>query len=46
MNLKTTFMGIAAIASGIVSVINGHIQEGATAIVTGLGLIFAKDFNK
>ena len=46
MNWKTTLSGIALIASGIVTCINGHLQEGITQIVGGIGLIAAKDFNK
>ena len=45
MNWKTTLSGIASIASGIVGILNGHIQEGSTAIAIGLGLLFAKDHN-
>jgi hypothetical protein len=42
-NWKTTLAGAASILTGLVQVIKGDIATGATAIVTGVGLIFAKD---
>ena len=42
-NWKTTLAGAASILTGIVQIIKGDIATGATAIVTGVGLIFAKD---
>lgn len=42
-NWKTTIFGISAILGGIATIIKGDIGNGATAIVTGFGLLFAKD---
>lgn len=42
-NWKTTLAGATSILTGIVQIIKGDIATGATAIVTGVGLIFAKD---
>jgi|GEM_PF-2624700 len=44
-NPKTTLTGIAGILGGIASIIHGDLVTGVTAIVTGIGLIFAKDYN-
>ncbi len=44
-NPKTTFTGIAAVLGGLASIFSGDYVSGITAIVTGVGLIFAKDFN-
>ena len=42
-NWKTTLAGAASILTGIVQIIKGDIATGATAVITGVGLIFAKD---
>lgn len=42
-SLKTTLSGFAAILGGVVSILKGDISTGAVTIVTGVGLIFAKD---
>lgn len=51
-NKKTSLAGIAAALVGAAGLINGfvsgdhsHMEESIAAIVTGLGLIFAKDHN-
>jgi hypothetical protein len=42
-NWKTTIFGISAILGGITTIIKGDIGGGATAILSGFGLLFAKD---
>lgn len=42
-NWKTTLAGIASIITGISLIINGQLTEGVSAIVAGIGLIFATD---
>ena len=42
-NWKTSFFGISTLISGIATIIKGDIQTGITLIITGGGLIFAKD---
>lgn len=45
-NWKTTVFGLGSILSGVgVILVKGDLQAGGVAILTGLGLIFAKDFN-
>jgi hypothetical protein len=44
-NWKTTLFGIGSIFSGVILIIKGQIPEGVTAIMTGLGLTAAKDFD-
>lgn len=44
-NWKTTIAGAASLLTGIVQIIKGDIASGASAIVAGIGLIFAKDNN-
>lgn len=44
-NWKTTLAGAASLLTGIVQIIKGDIASGASAIVAGVGLIFAKDNN-
>lgn len=45
-NWKTTIAGIATVATGVSLVVSGHLVEGISAILTGLGLTAAKDFDK
>ena len=45
-NWKTTLFGFSAILSGIVMIVKGQPAEGITAILSGLGLTAAKDFDK
>jgi hypothetical protein len=42
-NWKTTLFGISGILSGIVMIIKGDIPAGVIAIISGMGLNFAKD---
>lgn len=42
-NWKTTLFGISSIITGIATIIKGDIQTGIAIIVSGAGLIFAKD---
>lgn len=44
-NWKTTLAGAAAIVAGISLVVNGQMEAGVASIVTGIGLLFAKDNN-
>ena len=46
MNWKTTAAGLAAILGGAAMVLKGNVTEGITSIVAGIGLLFAKDYNK
>jgi hypothetical protein len=43
-NWKTTIFGISTIFGGIATIIKGDIGSGATAIISGFGLLFAKDY--
>ena len=40
---KTTLFGLGSIFSGVVMIVKGHIPEGVTSIMAGLGLTAAKD---
>jgi hypothetical protein len=42
-NWKTSLFGIGAFITGVATIIKGDVQGGITAILTGLGLIAAKD---
>jgi hypothetical protein len=42
-NWKTSTCGIGTIVTGIVLIFKHQAQEGIVNIITGLGLIFAKD---
>jgi len=44
-NWKTTFFGFASVVSGVALIFKGHFAEGLTAITTGIGLKFAKDYD-
>jgi len=44
-NWKTTFFGFTTILSGIAMVVKGQPAEGIAAILSGLGLASAKDFD-
>ena len=43
---KTTLFGLSAILSGIAMIVKGQAAEGVTAILSGLGLASAKDYDK
>ena len=44
---KTTSTGIVAIVTGVTIYLNDKtkLTEGLTLVLTGIGLLFAKDFN-
>ena len=42
-SIKTTLTGIASILGGFVAILKGDIATGVTTVITGCGLIFAKD---
>ena len=42
--LKTTLSGFAGILTGVVTILKGDLATGVTAILTGVGLVFAKDY--
>jgi len=42
-NWKTSLFGLGALITGIATIVAGDIVSGVTAILTGLGLIAAKD---
>lgn len=44
-NWKTTLSGLGAIVSGIALIVKGDIAGGVTAVITGIGLVAAKDSN-
>lgn len=45
LNWKTTLTGIATLIGGVLLVANKNTTEGVTAIIAGIGQIFAKDGN-
>ena len=45
-NWKTSLAGLGAIVTGIATVLKGDIVGGVTAVITGVGLIGAKDYDK
>ena len=45
-NWKTTLAGFGAIITGVATVLKGDIAGGVTAVITGVGLIGAKDYDK
>jgi hypothetical protein len=44
-NWKTSLAGVASLTTGITLIVNGHTEEGIAGIITGLGLLAAKDGN-
>lgn len=44
-NWKTSLAGLGAIVTGIATVLKGDIVGGVTAVITGVGLIGAKDYD-
>lgn len=44
-NWKTSLSGLAAIIGGIALIVKGDIAGGVTGILSGIGLISAKDFD-
>jgi len=45
-NWKTSLAGLGAIVTGIATVLKGDIVGGVTAVITGFGLIGAKDYDQ
>lgn len=45
-NWKTTLFGLSAILSGVAMIVKGQPAEGIAAILSGIGLTTAKDFDK
>lgn len=45
-NWKTSLAGLGAIVTGIATVLKGDIVGGVTSVITGVGLIGAKDYDK
>jgi len=44
-NWKTSLSGLGAIITGVAVVLKGDVVGGVTAIITGVGLLTAKDFD-
>jgi len=44
-NWKTTLAGLGALVSGIALIVKGDIAGGVTAVLSGIGLVAAKDSN-
>jgi hypothetical protein len=42
-NWKTTLTGLATVITGVVKIASGDVVGGATLLLTGLGLVHAKD---
>ena len=44
-NWKTSLAGLGAVITGIATIVKGDIVAGITAIITGVGLAGAKDYD-
>ena len=44
-NWKTTLAGLGAIITGVATIVKGDIVGGVSAVITGIGLIGAKDYD-
>lgn len=44
-NWKTSLAGIGAVITGIATIVKGDVVGGVTAVITGIGLVGAKDFD-
>lgn len=44
-NWKTTLSGLAALLTGATLIVAGDYTTGVASVVSGIGLIFAKDSN-
>lgn len=42
-NWKTSLFGLGALITGIATILHGDVVGGVTAIISGLGLVAAKD---
>lgn len=45
INWTTTLFGAGSVFTGLAMILKGEVQMGVTAVLCGIGLIFAKDFN-
>jgi hypothetical protein len=45
-NWKTSLFGLGSIITGLATIFKGDVPMGLTAILTGLGLVSAKDSEK
>ena len=44
-NWKTSLAGLGAIITGIATALKGDIVGGVSAVITGVGLVGAKDYD-
>jgi len=44
-NWKTSLAGLGAVITGIATIVKGDLIGGITAIITGVGLVGAKDYD-
>jgi hypothetical protein len=44
-NWKTSLAGFGAIITGIATILKGDVVSGVTAVISGFGLIGAKDYD-
>jgi hypothetical protein len=44
-NWKTSLAGLGAVITGIATIVKGDIVGGVSVIITGLGLVGAKDYD-
>lgn len=42
-NWKTSIAGLGSVLTGVAQIVSGHPHEGIGLIITGIGLIAAKD---
>jgi hypothetical protein len=45
-NWKTSLAGLGAVITGIATIVKGDLVGGITAIITGVGLVGAKDYDQ
>jgi hypothetical protein len=45
-NWKTSLAGLGAIVTGVATILKGDVVGGVTAVITGVGLIGAKDYDQ
>jgi len=45
-NWKTSLAGLGAIVTGIATILKGDVVGGVTAVITGFGLVGAKDYDQ
>ena len=44
-NWKTSLAGLGAVITGIATIVKGDIVGGVSAIITGVGLVGAKEYD-